>query len=418
MLKRYLPRIFGDLRIILFIILVGYIIRLLFMPSSVALDLWWASRREYLWAFKDIFLMNDITETILGLYIQLIKPLLPHLGQIFDLTNSQGTINIPEHEIYTTFSRAMRYVFLFKVPYLILDTVLLYFVFRFFQDRKKRITMLLIWALSPALIYAAYVVGRYELFPILPTFIALYFAKQKKSFWSLFFLGVAVTTRMSFLILVPFFVIYFSNSWKEVIKNTLICALPVIIVTKGIEFLYGHNIFADTLEDGFIELAVVKPSLGAGFNAFSPILLLYPLLVFLFYKEKVAMNLYKLSSFCMIAFLIFYATSYLGPQYFAWFTPFLFVSLTLNKKIFWPLVGLVVFFFILQDVFSNTITTTMWFYLLDKDFFISLGGLRNQEFFFNFKQTTLVIILHSIFVFFAFLTSYILYKDRNEVKTN
>lgn len=408
----------SQLRLPILFIVLGILIRFLLMPASAQLDLLLASRREYLWVFKDIFLMNDITETSLGVYLKAIKPLLPHLYTIFDQVNAQGTLGLPELEKFAVFSRAMRYVSLFKAPYLFLDIISLFFVWKFFSNKAKRNIALAFWAFNPFYLYASYLIGRYEVFPVFLLIVAFYFAKKNNPFWSVLVLGIAIATRMPIILLLPFLVIYYSKSWKGALKYSLLGIAPIILITKVIEFSWGHNIFVDTMENPFMDLMIMKPSLGTGFNAISPILLLYPLSVYLFYREREKTTFNKLLNFSIIGFLVFYITGYLGPQYIAWFSPLLMLTLVYNRRILWPTLAFFLVFLILQDIYMYGITTTIGLYILDYDFFAAWGGIRNQGPFYSFGYPVLVTIFHSLLVLCSIILGYILYRDRekNEIE--
>ena len=158
-LKYYLFIFQDPLKIYLIIISAGLLVRLILMPLAVNLDTLLASWWESLWVFKGQIIIEDINEVILTIWMRIFKPLFVSFPSIIDIPNSLGILGIPEHAIFSSSDRAMRFIFLLKVPYLLVDFVLLFFVLKFFKDRRQKIIGLVLWAFNPFLLYSVYIYG-------------------------------------------------------------------------------------------------------------------------------------------------------------------------------------------------------------------------------------------------------------------
>ena len=414
-LKNIREIVFGPKRILYLIIILGVIIRIVLMPISAHLDLFLASHREYLLSFHGIAVLNDMTELILSGYMFLMKPFLPHLNLLFSILNNQGTVDLPQFEIYSNFSRILRYIFILKIPYLLIDLVLLYFIYnRFASNYRDKLIVFLFWAFNPVFLYAVYGVGRYEIFPIFFLAWAIYLTKNRRDILAMMVIGLAAMMRMPFVLFLPFFVIYFSKNWKDYIKFTIIGFLPILLTTQLIALVAQQNLFFDTIETGFTDF-FIRPSVGEGFNTLAPFFIAFPFVLYLFYREGLFIKTFdRFVEYLGIGGLVFYLTVYFHPQYFAWISPIIILIAIRKKLTVYLFIFAFLVFFAITDIYYNTIASTLMLSPLSNDFVKTLGGLRNQEIFFNFSLQTLLVILHSLFLVTLLITVIVIYKKKDQ----
>src|SRR3989344_1114451 len=255
-LKYYLFIFQDPLKIYLIIISAGLLVRLILMPLAVNLDTLLASWWESLWVFKGQIIIEDINEVILTIWMRIFKPLFVSFPSIIDIPNSLGILGIPEHAIFSSSDRAMRFIFLLKVPYLLVDFVLLFFVLKFFKDRRQKIIGLVLWAFNPFLLYSVYIYGRYEIFAICSAFIALYFAHRQKAYLSIIFFGIAISLRLPLVIILPFIIIYFAKNYWDYIKYTLIGLAPYLLILQSFKYFFSHDLFGNRVGLGFVDYFV------------------------------------------------------------------------------------------------------------------------------------------------------------------
>lgn len=400
-------------RTLILLILGGFLIRFALMPLSAHLDLLLASWREYLLVFKSLNYLNDLTETSLALYMKLIKPWFRELPNILDIPNSAGTLGLKEQAFFETSFRSLRYLFLFKIPFLILDFVTLAFVWQLVKNNKRRLWAVALWAFNPFLIYAVYFWGRYEIFPILFTILALLLIKKNQYFWAMFSLGLAITLRMPFVLILPFFVIYLSKRWVDLVKYLAIGLAPLVIITKAIEFIAGQNLFRDAVNGGFADF-IVRGQIGNGFSAIAPFIMIYPIVLFLYARYRNKYDFQYLINFTTLGLLTYFGTSYFHPQYLAWLTPFMILVICWNRVLIWPYITMFIVYLCLADVYYNSIATTFSLLPTSYDFFSNYAGLRNQLSFYNLNLSTIVTVFHTMFVLSVVWLAYVIVVNNDQ----
>lgn len=422
MFKKIISQLFDNKnRVPLILVISGILFRYLLMPISAHPDLISATWREHLWVFHDQFLLNDLSETLLAGYMKALgfvfNANFHQLFSRFDILGGSGDIKeiVRNYQDFISSTAGMRYLFFLKLPYLLVDVVSIYFVWNLFQERAKKIATLAFWAFNPFVLYAVYIWGRYEIFPIFFTLVAIYLAKNKKGLWPILFLGLAIATRMPFIFLLPFFMIYSAKNWKDAMLSPVIAFLPVIFIGQINQIIGGETLVSGLERGGFITYLSVN-QIGAGFSAVSLFLLLYPLIVLLYWRERKDKNFSfnKLISYSTIALLIFYINAKYHPHYISWLSPFILVLIPQNKKLIWPFLGLVLSFFLFIDSNWGQGVTFGLFAPLNNGFFRNLSSIYHQMPFFSIPQQSLQNIAQSSFVFFAIIIIYLIYQRRNE----
>ena len=399
-------------RVPLIILGSGFLIRFLLMPVSGHLDLLLSSWREYLWAFKGVIKFNDLIEASLALYIKIFRSQLSLLPSLIDIPNSEGTLGLKEQATFLSSFRAWRYLFFFKLPFLMFDLASVYFIWKLFKDRAQKIMALAFWAFNPFLIFAVYVWGRYEIVPIVLTIVSLYFLKNQKNWLAILFLGLAIAGRMPFILLLPFYVIYLSKIKLDYLKYFIVGLLPLIVITKIIEIAGGTNIFSDAVQSGFADY-LVRGGIGQQFGAIVPFLILYPLALYLYYRHPKVHDFKVMTGFSAIGLLIFFGTSYFHPQYLAWLSPVILITFVYNRKIAWAYLGMSAIYFVLMDIFYNRIASSLLFQPLGL-FWDNFGGLRSQRIFYDFNAETLISIFHTLFVLTIGILIWQIYQKSHE----
>ena len=100
----------------------------------------------------------------------------------------------------------------FGLTNLFFDFLLLVVLIRISKS-KSRITILLYW-LSPIVLYICYWYGQTDIIPVCLLILALFYLKQANPKVSGLFLGLAVSSKLSMILALPFFTIYLWNNTK------------------------------------------------------------------------------------------------------------------------------------------------------------------------------------------------------------
>lgn len=398
--------------LLLAIVFFGLLLRFIVMPFSAHADMVMATFRELTLVFEGKMIVSNFSELIHAGFLSIGRPLFENLlPRLVDLNG------YPSYEVFVRASNVSAYLFLLKAPYLIFDLIFLYFIWKFTDHRTEKKWLVAIWALNPLMIYAVYVWGRYEIIPIMFAFISYFLAKNtensRRNVLIFLFIGLAISTRITFLIYLPFFIIFVTKEWKKMIGYTMFSLLPLFITNKIIDFLRDgstSSVLAGSTNNflGFF----LDGSLGSGFNQISPFLILYPMVIFLYYKEN-NITFKKLINYSTIAVLVFFSTSYFHPHYLVWITPAIMLAMIYNKKIIWSLALLILSGYLLAEAYFTSGVTWGLFSPASPDFFPNFSsGL--QDIIYKYGQSTVVSSFHTIFVFMAGIICYILYRQRNE----
>jgi len=127
------------------------------------------------------------------------------------------------------------HIFLFKIPFLLADFIVLIVLIRLLRNHLKKI--LFYYWLSPVLIYINYVHGQADVIPISLLFISLYFLFKNKYCYSSLFLAFSIATKTNILLVVPFYFIYLLKSDVEIKKLFLHFTL-ILLIFVGINMPY------------------------------------------------------------------------------------------------------------------------------------------------------------------------------------
>ena len=125
--------------------------------------------------------------------------------------------------------------------------------FKLFTCKHNQFLLLTYW-LSPILLFATYYLGLNDLIPILFLTLSLYTLKEKKVFFSGALLACAISAKLSMILSVPFFIIYFSH-------NKSIRQLFISFI-KGLTFSSAVLLFPFLSSFGAIEMIRKNPEIS------------------------------------------------------------------------------------------------------------------------------------------------------------
>lgn len=140
------------------------------------------------------------------------------------------------------------FVFAYKVTLLVIDFATLLLFKKMFGGRDK--VILFAYWLSPIVILATYMFGYNDLIPVFFLLLSYYHIKNLKFINSGIFLVAAISAKMSMILALPFFVIYFIHNstltsyFKEYLRGlafgALVLVLPFLISPSGIQMLLSN----------------------------------------------------------------------------------------------------------------------------------------------------------------------------------
>lgn len=385
-------------RFFLVILFIGVLIRVIVMPFTLHHDILCSAWRVSLGIYKNVWQLPYFSEIFLSGFFFTIKSLLLHLKDIV-IINGQNAFSITaDSSVYYNFIHSPyshRLLFLLKTPYLIADIILIAFINKYLKPNSS---VMWFWALSPFVIYSVFMWGRYEIFPILLTVIAFYFIDKhktsKQSYAALFLLGLAMSFRISFILYIPFAILYLYKKPKEIPLLLLITFLPVFITNQLVRFSGGGRTISEYVN------IIFEGKIGAEGYAMNIFIVSFIIMLVCAYfwkvNKKFTINRFI---FCQVSLLLtFYAFTTFYPQYIAWITPIAFLLINkIPKLIFWFL-GLFFVFLVYVDLYFGCYTSVcLLFESTLPDFAHSLSTIRNQ-YAINLDDITIINIVNSIFV--------------------
>lgn len=304
------------------------------MPITVHPDLWGHSFTAYFFAYKgelniydfllnlpknnplvvnygvnDIFIYPPLAYFTLGIFRFLVRPLadanfIPWL-----------MVNLNHFYDYPTLGLQL---FLFKLPYLFVDTFAAFLLAGLFDDPNKKKLAFTLWMFNPVTIYATFMIGQLDILPVFFTILSCYLIKKDKIAWGIFALGVGGAYKMYPLLFIPPAAFLLGKNFWDKLKLIGIGFLPYVI---SIAPYLGSKGFRAMVLFGPKETKMLFMSLpvtaAEGVFPFVLFLIIFYLVSY-YFKNKFQVEHYIL----FILLLLFSVTNY-HPQWFLWITPFL-----------------------------------------------------------------------------------------------
>ncbi|HEX8931638.1 MAG TPA: hypothetical protein VF810_00605 [Patescibacteria group bacterium] len=128
-----------------------------------------------------------------------------------------------------------------RLPSILADLILgalIYLFIKNYSSEKKALFGSTLFLFSPPVWYNSAFWGQMDSLNNLMFFIAIFFLSQKKYFWSILFVFLALFIKLSLLPVLPFFfyLLFVKNKylWKKLVLITLICVVLIFVLTLPI----------------------------------------------------------------------------------------------------------------------------------------------------------------------------------------
>ena len=294
--------------------------------------------------YKDTFNYLPLTYYTFGITQAITKPF---LGNDFYLWLNDWGENRNNH------INIIYYMFLLKIPYLILDIGLAILLFKIFNNSK----IFYFWLFNPISIYLIYILGNFDILPAFLTVLTFYFLRKQKLIFSYLSIGVAIALKMYPIIFVPFIFFY---EPKDILKHLKYCCFSLIpLIITVVPFINQNSFISSFLGSGLTQKILEYKLLNL---PIFPILYLLILINYIFSKSK-----YKFELAVTQTFLIFIGLVKFHPQWLLWFFPFVLI-IFINSKIINKLY--LILFFILISIYIILFNDNFlfWGHLVPVDF--------------------------------------------------
>lgn len=248
--------------------------------------------------YTDTFNYLPLTYFTFGSYYALAKLFTPPtLGRWL---NDWG----PNQNLYTDFPI---FLFILKLPYLIFDLLIAYFLFRITSNKL----LLKLWLFNPLTLYLVYILGNFDVLPSLLTLLSLYLLPTNSKFSGLSF-GLATCLKAYSLLFLPVFLVKIFPNKSKIFSFLLFFSLP-LLGTIG-PFLPSQDFVKSFLSSGLTQKIIESK-----INNIPIFPVIYGFIFFATIKKNVAYSL----SLIGLAFLILVK---FHPQWIIWFFPYFLLS--------------------------------------------------------------------------------------------
>ena len=226
-----------------------------------------------------------------------------------------------------------RYLFLLKLPLVLVHLYTGYLISRFFKDQRDQALSLSLWYFNPISIYTVAIIGQFDIFPVFFTVASLALFHKKKFFWSVVCLGLGASLKTYPLLLLPFVSLAASEKWPRRIGLFIAGLVPYLIFITP--FIRDPNFITNVLASGLSQ-RLFSAEVSIGFD--KGVMLVPAAILVLFFhfanqKEKMSRLPYYLSAVLLVALSV----SHFHPQWVLWALPFVVILLTKRFQV-WPMV--------------------------------------------------------------------------------
>jgi len=317
--------------------LIGFLIRLTFMPFTLHQDILSVYRRALLSLNGELPWICG-PETVIRsfhiFFLWIFRPLVTRFATISNIMRHRISYPWEAYFKLIYYPEIYRTLFLFKLPYLIFDLGCALLLLKIFaDDKRKGIYAWKFWMVNPVVIFSVFIFGRYESIALFFILLSLYYAKNNLNSRALFSLGISIIIRTYPLILLPFFILLLGKKLKEYVKLAFWGISPFVALTVLNKMFHQPGGF-----EGIAEMHHSNYLLGMRFNLgyMNDLLFVFVtgytfLLLFMYFKTNHSFENLRKSS--LILFLIFFATCVFHPQYFIWLVPFLTWQIIEDKRL-------------------------------------------------------------------------------------
>ena len=238
----------------------------------------------------------------------------------------------------------------------IADLIILFLLNEIIPKRTKFIVTT--YWLSPIIILASYALGLNDLIPVLFLFSSIYFLKYNKVILAGFFMSCAISAKLSMIISLPFFLIYFYNNkslrqlmfsfTKGLGLGFLIFILPFIFSISGLLMLFNnpeidkiYNLSLDLNDEVSVYIVPI----------------IYLVILYIVWRIK-RLNFDLLIASICLSFLLIVLFTPASPGWFVWTIPFLVFYQSKHNHLTIFIVTVFSFLYVLSTLMFNTLYFT------------------------------------------------------------
>jgi uridine kinase len=276
-----------------------------------------------------------------------------------------------------------------NLSYLICEVLLIYTLKKFYNLNEINLTLIVL--LNPVIIYSMGFLGQLDFIPLTFFTFSLLKLKESNKYYALVFLVIAASMKIIFIILVPFFLAYFTKKEKVITENFKIISFAFFGLAT-----FNFQLFIDDSYRGAIlyglnqGFSIVETSQSLYFNGLFLIIFLSTITFFIYWRNLNRLDFYGLTLFSGYLTFPLFISNLSNIGWFLWSLPtiiLLYISFDYRVKL---LIYNFLILLVISDQDNNLLTEFSYFkliasYVVYPLFFIilyySIQALRQNNYF-------------------------------------
>lgn len=334
---RHLPTDTATRRL-LTLFLIGGAIRLLVMPFTLHFDAYQIYSRAAEAAYENQwfgFTSQFLIQELHNVWLLLIRPFLPDSAGIWSPTASTLGVGASraDFEHFLAYDHLFRLIFLMKLPYVVADLTCAWLLTRLVAP-ARRVAVAAFWLLNPIVIFSSAIYGRHDSIAILLVLLSLHVVRggsDVRRVAGLGLLGAATLMRFFPIVLVPFFLLAFRRSQRQ-----LALFLGLLVGMVGLVEIAG---LVTSGKSTILTVLNTYEHLQYWFDAgfylrFDDWILLFPVVyaIFVFWAVERGVTADEYPRFAAVAYLLVFALTFFHPHYAIWLVPFLALTIAWTPR--------------------------------------------------------------------------------------
>lgn len=336
----------------------------------------------------DIFIYPPLTYFTLGGFLKLLQ----------SITSESFFTAVMNGEIVYKIKDFGYYLFLLKLPYLLVDLLLAFFLTKLFDNPNQKRIVFLLWLFNPVTLYSSFAMGVFDIIPTFFTVLSLVSLARRKPLLAAAMLGVAAAYKTYPLFLLPLLILSQKNLWQK-IKAAVAGFLPYVLSLAPFwsSPAFRNMVFGPKSQKQFF---MIWPVSGA--EGIYPFMFLYALLALLVSRTNEASK--KMYRYFLAFFLLLFSLTHYHPQWFIWMTPFFLIELVSNRfRNIWLVLTLLACFIYITLTFENSLSVGLFAPLVSQAAdFVGFAKLIGQKTDFNFARSLVRSVSAGVSLYYAY----------------
>ena len=320
------------------------LLRLVLMPFFSHVDIFSEYRRIFYALDNEVF---GNAHRVVVFYIEMIfasisKLFIPSSETTFYLADpSNSTASLRDYYFFIEDKYIYRYLFFFKLPYLLFDLAVAAVIWRFIDDPINKRIALLLWLFNPIILFATYIFGRFEVIGIFFLAMTALQLKQHKMVMASIYFAIALLSREINLIFIPFFLIALIDFKDHPIRNIVVvgfCTTLITVIYLAPSWIIPEigniNLFVNP--DQTHQSDMLDKLFSFGYHWFYPIIFGLAMRAIYTWELGKSEHAERFVVACALCMFIYFGFNVHSVHYAAWLIIFPILSMQYNYKVVLP----------------------------------------------------------------------------------